>query len=852
MLKIFISCFYIFIFSNLIAIAKPQEVPQKAPQKAEINNKQTPTPKTAEYDFLQLDSSGNIFMSGNVDMNYENKKLSADNITILNAKEKEFTILKGYGNIKLIDEEKLFRGRSILYDMQKELAFIRFAFFQQINKSEDDEDANMTVFANELESRGKLKIMDNAILTACFPLIENKEGFLNECFVKNTHDFGNKYDLKIVKKRYNKLPWYVEVERLELDQEKEMAKLHNLKFNIYGMPILKLPYLKYPTNMLDKDRGANGFLIPRPVIMGTRQQGIEIPYYKRFSNNKDLVTSINLYGQIPGISKDQTKFSDPSMNILDNSRMRETFIGTTWRHLIDNDFGKNSFYTIEGAITDETKLISSERRAELDSNGNYMFGHRGYGAFNGLLWLSKDTSLRANYMGVTDPNFMYIYFLDMKNFVRNNISLSKVNDTIYSELEVNQFKGIMSYIDKQTTPVNGMFNSDIKLDMPKKLGRLNFENSFVSDKRESGFSRDRYTTQLSYKLPFSTQKGSLFAFNSNIRGDWYNTRYGNYNEGVVNPGSQINNTTNTRFITPSDLTEFVFGNYGYMMENPFYTQLSQKAGTNNFNRTLSTVSLEAEHPFVKEFKSESSLVLSPKIMLRRNTGSFNLSHITNEDGFDSRVNYSSLFAMNSFASRDIVDIGTHAIAVLETRFKNKNGNGFEFGFGKMQRLADESTQDLPMYTGFRKSGSDYLSYANFNIDNFSINSQQRFSQQNFNVLESRIGTSWANERSNININYTIMARDASFVNRELNFLNFTANHYITERYRIELAAMYNMSTESTIFNSEGKPSLIRTSIGIIKDLTCMEYGVRISRADLNIPGLQNNITARFIFNFKGF
>lgn len=850
MLKIFISCFCIFILGGLTSFAK-------SPKKVEVKKDQE-SPKTAEYDSLQIDNAGNIFMSGNVEMNYEEKKIFADNIAVLNAKTKEYTVLQAYDNIKLIEEGNLVRGRSLLYSVQEELALIRFAFLQQMQKTENEdgkeEDSEMTIFASELQSRGKVKTMDNVILTACFPLIKDKEGFLNECFVNNTYNFGNKYDLNIVRKRYNKLPWFIEVQRLEMDDEKQKAKLHNLKFNVYGVPIFKIPYITYPTNMLEKGSGSNGFLMPRPILMGRRQQGLEIPYYHRFGDNKDLITGINLYGQIPVLSKESRTFTDPSMNILDNNRMRENFLSLNWRHLIDNNFGKNSFYTIEGAITDKTQLIDDNRRAELDANGNNILGHRGYGAFNGLFWLSKDTSLRANYINVTDPNFMFIYLMDMKSFTRNNISLSKVNDTVYAEMEINQFKGITSYINQNTTPINTMFSSDIKLDMPKNFGRVNIDNSFSKDDRENGFSRERYITQATYKLPFATQGGSLFSFNSNIRGDWYQTKYNAYDNTVVNPNSTNSNSiASTRLLSPDLATNFIFGNYAYLMENSFYTGLSTDMGSQNqnFNRTLSTISLDFEHPFIKEFKSGSSLVVSPKFMIRKNSGSFGVMNMTNEDGFDSRVNYSSLFAMNSFASRDIVDIGTHAIGVMEAKFKNKDDNGLEFGFGKMHRLADETTQDLPIFTGFRNSASDYLSYANIDIGKFRIQSQQRFAQEDFSTLENRVGVSWLNDRTTFNVDYTMMAKNASFVNREINFLTLNAQHYITETYRLETSLMYNLSTEPSVFNAEGKAALIRASIGIMKDLKCMEYGFRVSRADLNIPGLENHITMRFIFGLKG-
>lgn len=78
--------------------------------------------------------------------------------------------------------------------------------------------------------------------------------------------------------------WYVEAEKLELDQSAEVGRAEGAKVVFKDVPILATPYLSFPTS----DRRKSGFL--PPSIGSSSRSGTEItvPYYWNIAPNRDV------------------------------------------------------------------------------------------------------------------------------------------------------------------------------------------------------------------------------------------------------------------------------------------------------------------------------------------------------------------------------------------------------------------------------------------------------------------------------------------------------------------------------------------------------------------------------------
>lgn len=78
--------------------------------------------------------------------------------------------------------------------------------------------------------------------------------------------------------------WYVEADKLELDQSAEVGRAEGAKVVFKDVPILATPYLSFPTS----DRRKSGFL--PPSIGSSSRSGTEVtvPYYWNIAPNRDI------------------------------------------------------------------------------------------------------------------------------------------------------------------------------------------------------------------------------------------------------------------------------------------------------------------------------------------------------------------------------------------------------------------------------------------------------------------------------------------------------------------------------------------------------------------------------------
>ena len=88
--------------------------------------------------------------------------------------------------------------------------------------------------------------------------------------------------------------WQVKAAKVVYDPEKRRVKYTGARIELFGLPVIPLPFLSHPA---ESDAGS-GFLVPN--LRFSRNNGVEIEqgYYWRMSQNRDLTVSAHLFSSV--------------------------------------------------------------------------------------------------------------------------------------------------------------------------------------------------------------------------------------------------------------------------------------------------------------------------------------------------------------------------------------------------------------------------------------------------------------------------------------------------------------------------------------------------------------------------
>ncbi|MEL6700574.1 MAG: LPS assembly protein LptD, partial [Pseudomonadota bacterium] len=79
--------------------------------------------------------------------------------------------------------------------------------------------------------------------------------------------------------------WQIRARRIVHDQEEQQLYFDNMRFEVYGIPILYLPRLRLPDPNLDR---ATGFLLPSIRTTSRLGWGIKAPYFVKLGDHADV------------------------------------------------------------------------------------------------------------------------------------------------------------------------------------------------------------------------------------------------------------------------------------------------------------------------------------------------------------------------------------------------------------------------------------------------------------------------------------------------------------------------------------------------------------------------------------
>ena len=271
--------------------------------------------------------------------------------------------------------------------------------------------------------------------------------------------------------------WRIRSNDIKVDTEDETITYNNMWFDVYGTPVMWLPYLRHPAN---PDKAYTGMMPPNVGTSGNRGQEVTTSFYWRQNEHND--------------AEIEARYMTKRGLLLSGD---QRFI-----------WGDNTTGAFEGGVIDDDELNNT--RSYIDGSVEHVF----------------DPGQRA---GLTVQRSSDDTFYD--DFLRKNPNWLK--SSVYGEdTSDNHYLGISStyYTDQrinrpsaQTPQPMLNLTANKVFDIANRQNEEYFVNSsFVTLERESGVDMRRGIVEAGWRKHVNTRDGSLFDIQASVLGSAYN------------------------------------------------------------------------------------------------------------------------------------------------------------------------------------------------------------------------------------------------------------------------------------------------------------------------------------------
>lgn len=498
--------------------------------------------------------------------------------------------------------------------------------------------------------------------------------------------------------------WCLSAASVVHDKQAATISYQDAYFEIFGQPVLYLPYFQHADPSVKRK---SGFLAP--VIGQSTNLGFitGMPYYFALSPNFDFTFS-PLYMSKQGV-----------------------LWQGEWRHRL-----ANGQYSVELAGIDQNAgdlpLTGSYTPADRDK----LDGWRGSLKTRGLFSLSSWWKFGWDVTLESDDQFRRFYRLDSILLTDrvNQVFLTGQSDRNYFSARLYQFGGLLlddtDVTESYAHPIidyNYIFND------PVLGGELKWDTNFLSFTRSDGaleqlpastpLSRDqninRLTTELKWRRKLTDAIGITYTPFANLRGDAY----------------QFDN-----FTDPTSVKVDASGNV-------------TEADTINSDTTFRGIAAggaTVSYPWVAN-TSNASHVIEPIGQIIARQASVTQRELPDEDARSLVFDDTNLFEVNKFSGYDRTEMGTRANVGVQYTFQRNDGGYARFLAGQSYQLSGDNvyanpgldTDGEPLYnpsSGLEHRKSDYVLGAYIApTDAFRLIAQTRFAQDDLSVQRENLG-----------------------------------------------------------------------------------------------------------------
>ncbi len=378
-----------------------------------------------------------------------------------------FKGIKATGNVVVMADNYMLAADSLYYDFNKDIVFA---------------EGNIRI----KDDLGKIILARQAILQ------ENlKKAVINELILKLPDGSlliaaeAKRYDknkINLYKSRFTPCKvtcksepiWQIRAQNTNIDYDEEIIKHNNVFFEVFGLPILYLPYFSHPT---PNASAQSGLLIP-----GIRNDTVVLPIYFRAKSNFDFTIS-------PRLAKNYT------------------IIEAEIRHLL-----KEGSYKIDLSTGDP---YDGESNQDKYLNRYYIFAKGDF--------YKNDIRYGFDFNRTSDDSYLKNYYNIYHSYLESKIYLNKVNVTNYASVEVYSFQDLRAVNINQNSPIifPKFTTQNIIMLNDDETVNLKINNNFLGYNEKSHRQLIRNAFDLALNTHFITDGGHFLNASLANRIDFY-------------------------------------------------------------------------------------------------------------------------------------------------------------------------------------------------------------------------------------------------------------------------------------------------------------------------------------------
>ncbi len=553
--------------------------------------------------------------------------------------------------------------------------------------------------------------------------------------------------------------WCISAARVIHDKEAATISYQDAQFELFGQPIIYLPYFQHPDPSVKRK---SGFLAP-DIGQSTSLGFITgIPYYYALAPNMDF-----------------------TFNPTYMSKQGVLWKGE-WRHRLEN-----GQYTVKMAGIDQNGDdlpgdISDDKRADLD-------GWRGSIETKGLFSLSSWWKFGWDVTLESDDEFRRFYKLDsiLVTDRVNQVFLVGQSDRNFFAARAYHFGGLLlddtPDAESMTHPI---IDYNYVFDDPVLGGELKIDTNVLSFSRRdvgsstTGFADqniNRIVTEVKWRRRFTDAVGITYTPFANLRGDIY----------------QFDNFTDpTTVVCPTPTTCS-----GDLVDD------------DTTFRGVAAGGATVTYPWVAN-TAYASHVIEPIAQIITRQESVTQRQLPDEDARSLIFDDTNLFEVSKFSGYDRTEMGTRVNAGIQYTFQANDGGYARFLAGQSYHLSGDNVYADPGRTddgnfiysptsGLETDRSDYVLGAYIApTDSFRIISQSRFNESDLTLRREDLSAQFIYGPLVSHVTYAYAANDPELDNGESqqDIVAF-AGLQLTDRWSVGAGVRYDIDDDRLLYDS---------------------------------------------------
>ncbi len=388
-------------------------------------------------------------------------------------------------------------------------------------------------------------------------------------------------------------PWSLKSSEIRHDKIKKTINYKDAVLSLYDKPVFYFPKFFHPDPTVKRQ---SGFLMPTMVSSNSGGNSLKIPYYKVFSENKDLTYSPRLYlnkdmlnqVEFREVEKNYQNNIDFSLKKMNDSYKKSHFFSNSIIDLNLDGFDSSNLEINLQKTTNDTYLKSDRIKMNQNFNPSLL------NSFLNFKASAKDLDISIDFEAYEDLSIERDS--DKYEYVYPSFSISKTLDTSFNEYGSFNYQTSGFQKKNNTNVSETSFRNDINFLSKPFLTKFGFKNNFnLLFKNANNNSKNSST----YKDEFSSNFYSSLILNSYLPLKKSSTNYESEfkpklslrlsprrSENLINKNRRIN-IVNVFSNNRLGLTDSLEGGQSLTVGTEY--NLNKKNGSEIFNMSLAQI-----------------------------------------------------------------------------------------------------------------------------------------------------------------------------------------------------------------------------------------------------------------------